>query len=481
MRMKSLLGEQQIQQQQIQENQQKLKDNQAVTDAWKSWDGKDTDSLVKGVLSAGGSGAAANTVAQTLMARQQEKNALSESDFTLQQKKTDRMLGRFDAAEAVPDEQLVPHIQSALKDSVTSGDLDPQHAQAAQQLLQQAGTDPKSLRAGLDNFKKSYQLESVQFSRAKEQAETDKNNAQAAKDNADAFLARNKAGVMNAYKANPQSLLDQVDAIAPANKYGSLNQRTKAGIHNAIMNGDIDGAKELIKEAGTQVGAVEKDVAVATNPDIQRGKVEVAAAEGAARAAQEAKTARGSNAALAQVPPHLVAPASAQAAKAGEDYAQAQSVTQRLNAMMKAATKGNVVAYQVIPEEGTLQITTSQGVHRINQAEIEQYAGGGSLWQRMMGHVGKQLTGASIPSSVLDDMAEIQKIQADGSKLKYNNSLKTINQTYGANFQPVEMDEMKSGQPTKPAAPTGATHTAMGSDKKLHYTNAKGEDLGLAE
>jgi hypothetical protein len=191
---------------------------------------------------------------------------------------------------------------------------------------------------------------------------------------------------------------------------------------------------------------VAKDVAVATNPQIQQGKVQVAAAEGAAKAAQEAKTARGSNAALAQVSPHLVGPASAAANKAGEDYAQAQSVTQRLNAMMDAARKGNVVSYQVLPEEGTLQITTSQGVHRINQAEIQQYAGGGSLWQRMQGHLGKALSGKSIPSSVLDDMQEIQKIQSEGSQLKYNNSLKTINQTYGADFKPVQMDEMKTVQ-----------------------------------
>jgi hypothetical protein len=182
--------------------------------------------------------------------------------------------------------------------------------------------------------------------------------------------------------------------------------------------------------------------AIATGPQ----KIAVAQAEGQARANIEAQVARGSNAALAQVPPHLVAPASAAAVKVGEDFAQAQSVTSRLNAMMDAARKGNVVAYQVIPEEGTLQITTSQGVHRINQAEIQQYAGGGSLWQRMMGHVGKTLTGASIPSSVLDDMAAIQKIQSEGSQKKYTDSLKTINQNYGANFKPVDMGQQQQGQ-----------------------------------
>jgi hypothetical protein len=29
--------------------------------------------------------------------------------------------------------------------------------------------------------------------------------------------------------------------------------------------------------------------------------------------------------------------------------------------------------------------------------------------------------------------------------------------------------------------PAGATHTAKGSDGRLHYTNAQGQDLGIAQ
>ena len=169
-----------------------------------------------------------------------------------------------------------------------------------------------------------------------------------------------------------------------------------------------------------------------------RQKVGVARAEGQARLDLQ-RQAMGGQGALANVAPHLVPAATAAATKAGEDYAQAQSVTQRLNDMMDAARKGNVVSYQILPQEGALQITTSQGVHRINKTEIDQYAGGGSLWQRMEGHFGKTLTGASIPTSVLDDMAQIQAIQARGARSKYENSLKVVNQNYGSTFQPVDM------------------------------------------
>ena len=210
---------------------------------------------------------------------------------------------------------------------------------------------------------------------------------------------------------------------------------------------------------GGPLNRVTQDVQVATNPEIQKGKVAVAAAEGAARANVEAAMARGSNAALANVPPHLITPATEAATKAGTEYAAAKSVSDRMNATMNAARKGNVVSYQIIPQEGTLQITTSQGVHRINKTEIDQYAGGGSLWQRMEGDFGKALSGKSIPASVLDDMAEIQKIQAEGARSKYENSLRTINQNFGSAFKPVEMDAPKSDSLAKPSLQVGQTVT----------------------
>ena len=189
---------------------------------------------------------------------------------------------------------------------------------------------------------------------------------------------------------------------------------------------------------------LDRQIAFATNPQVQQGKIDVAKAEGQARANVEAGAARGSNAALANVPPHLVAPATEAATKAGQEYAQSKSVSDRLAAMMQAAKNGNVVSYQLIPEEGALQISTSQGVHRINMAEIQNYAGGGSLWQRLVGHLGKQLSGQSIPPSVLGDMGEMQSVLAQGARSKYENSLKTINKNYGSNFQPVEMGGLSS-------------------------------------
>jgi hypothetical protein len=141
-------------------------------------------------------------------------------------------------------------------------------------------------------------------------------------------------------------------------------------------------------------------------------------------------------------------------------------VSDRLAAIVDAAKKGNVVSYQLLPEEGALQVVTAQGIHRINMADIQNY-GGGSLWQGIQGKLGKALSGKSIPDSVLKDMGEMQSIMAEGSRTKYENSLKTINQATGAQFKPVEMETMKpSAQPvqhTPGAKATGLTEGATGT------------------
>jgi hypothetical protein len=79
-------------------------------------------------------------------------------------------------------------------------------------------------------------------------------------------------------------------------------------------------------------------------------------------------------------------------------------------------------------------------------------------------------------------MSDIQDIMAAGAQTKYENTLKTINQATGAQFKPVEMDTMKAPQKAPAGKPEGATHTGIGSlDKKKHWLDANGKDLGLAE
>jgi len=261
---------------------------------------------------------------------------------------------------------------------------------------------------------------------------------------------------------------------------GQMDLANEVAVHAQKQAEAKSAQQKIIPEGGGMSPdtrqQVQKEVAVARNPDIQAGKVAVAKAEGEARANIEAAQARGSNAALAQVPPHLVAPASQAASKAGQDYAQAKSVSDRLKEVMDDAKNGNVVAYQLIPQEGALQITTSQGVKRINMAEIQNY-GGGSLWQRLQGHLGKALTGKSIPDSVLNDMSEMQDIMARGTRAKYENDIDTINQTYGSKFKPVEMKDITPKAPQSTGHKVGDVIVQGGKQFKATKVDSAGKVL----
>jgi hypothetical protein len=443
MALKSLGQSQQLQQQQIQSQQQQLADQQAMTQAFKNWDPKTQtyDDLAKSVTDHGGSATAAMNVTQHGLQMQQGIQNLTKDQLANFKSKHEAVGDALEGIEGVPDEQLHDTAAAKVSELSKNGILDPQTAQQAMQTIQST-PDPQQLRSKIDMMAKT-SLGALQVAnQAKTQAETSASNAKAGLDQAQTWLEQNKANVIKAYQQNPQQLLSQIDQIAPpTGPNAALNARTKSMVQFALGNGDVEGAKAALKQAADQVGGVEKDVAVATNPAVQQGKVNVATAEGQARANIEAQQARGSNAELAQVPPHLINVATTAADKADQDYAQSKSVSDRLTAMMDAAKKGNVVSYQLIPQEGALQVTTSQGVHRINMAEIQNY-GGGSLWQRMQGHFGKTLTGESIPDPVLNDMSEMQKIQAEGSQTKYENTLKSINQRTGATFKPVEMEDL---------------------------------------
>lgn len=394
---------------------QQLRDQQAMTAALHEWDGKDITQLPGLVIKHGASANAVLGLKNSIVDQQTKLANLSKDQLANTQTQHTQIadaISPLTDPKAVADADLAAQIHQVGQGLLQSGTLDPQHEQEIERLSQLAQTDPNAARQQLDMHRKAYTGQATLAEMAKNQGQGQEATAKAGE--AEANTAKTQAE-MEFYKNQ---------GLAP----GVTPEMAE---YASYIKGGGD-PKQYAGWKAKQVSQAEAPVRIAT-----------AQAEGAARANIEAQMARGSNAALANVPPHLVAPATAAASKAGEDYAQAKSVSDRLSAMMDAAKKGNVVSYQLIPQEGALQVTTSQGVHRINMAEIQNY-GGGSLWQRLQGHIGKQLTGKSIPESVLNDMKEMQEVQAKGSREQYNNKLKTINQSYGSEFKPVEMDNFNT-------------------------------------
>jgi len=487
---KGQMQSQQLQNQELQIKQQQAQDLHATTAAVNAADSTKPsyfDDVTNLIKQNGGSANAQMAWQQHKLAVQDQQLKLTDAQrkqYVDAHKTIGDQLGTLTDPSITPDDQLPGAAHNMVDGLVKGGFLTPQEGQKNQQLIQQT-QDPTQLRTSIGMLAKHMQGAAAVAAQQKEKAQTEEAAGKGREANANATLKEIEAKGLQGL--TPDYISKTVDAMFDPNapSSGGQNRLVKAQALAAIQRGDPMGAKEILKEGVQSALGVQKDVAVATNPQVQQGRVAVATAEGQARANVEAQAARGSNAALAQVPPHLVVPATAASEKAAADFAQAQSVTQRLNDMMDAAkNKGNVIAYQIIPEEGTLQITTSQGVHRINKTEIDQYAGGGSLWQRLEGHAGKELSGKSIPDSVLNDMADIQKIQAKGAQSKYENTLKGINQNYGSNFKPVDMGQASSQNANQSPAsrPQNATHTGIGSaDKKKHWLDAQGRDLGVAE
>ncbi len=77
----------------------------------------------------------------------------------------------------------------------------------------------------------------------------------------------------------------QVDAILPpkGTQTGGQNVYTKAMVNGALSRGDLPGAQKIMDDAFQSVNGVQKDIAVNTNPAIQKGKIDLATAEGKAR------------------------------------------------------------------------------------------------------------------------------------------------------------------------------------------------------
>ena len=369
---RSSMQAQQAQAQEMQVRQQQIKDQQATTAAMQNWDPStgDYDGLAKSVLQNGGSANAATAIQQHGIQVKQATQGLQKGEldnYLSRQKATADMLQPLTDANIVPDEQLQKKSLDTVVGLVNNKLLDPAHGQQYAMTIQQTN-DPTALRNTISQLVKTTQGAAATAAQAKTAAETAEASGKARESNAAAVIkeieAKGLQGITPEY-------INQT-AQDPITRQAALA---------ALQRGDLEGAKDALKSGFQNALGIQKDIATATNPQIQAGKVAVATAEGQARANVEAQMARGSNAALANVPPHLIGPASTAATKAGEDYAQSQSVSDRLQAMMDAAKKGNVVSYQLIPQEGALQVTTSQGVHRINMAEIQNY-GGGSLWQR---------------------------------------------------------------------------------------------------
>jgi hypothetical protein len=290
---------------------------------------------------------------------------------------------------------------------------------------------------------------------------------------------------------NPQAL-QQVPEHFPGKQAGELYMASMAGssaqIEQRLKSGQAEEATGKAGQAAAetanlqaQLPKYQAEAGVAPQMaqlDVQGKQASIAEAQ--ARTAQtKMQTAQMANLpeGLKGVASHLIGPASAAADKAGNEYLAAKEASDNLSDFLEEAKSGNKTAVKIVPLQGALQITTSQGVHRINRTEVDQYGGGGDAYDRVAGKIGGVLTGKSITDDVLNSMDAMQQRIAQNSKKLYSDKLDTANQTYGSHFTPNFGTQRKASGP-----PPGATHIVLDPrDGKNHYTNPAGTvDYGVA-
>ena len=184
-----LLGQGQLQQGQIQMQQQQIKDQQALTAAMHQWDGKDYDTLARGVLQNGGSANAALQLQQHALGLKKTYSDIAKNDAETGEKNlatmkgvNDYMVGQFQAINALPDDQiaggLVNRAQQLAQTPGPNGKplIDPQHVQMAQQIAQSG--DPATIRQALGLFSKEYMSQSQMMAQAKDEADLAAKKAQ---------------------------------------------------------------------------------------------------------------------------------------------------------------------------------------------------------------------------------------------------------------------------------------------------------------
>lgn len=452
----------------IQEKQMQLQDQQAMTSAMHEWDGKDLSQLPGLVLKHGGSAQAVFGLKQKTLEQQKTYSDIAKQDAETGGNKlkniqsvNDMLLGGLKSATEGPDETLGQRLQAAAQNvlQATQGTIDPQTAQGIQQSVQQlTQLPPDQLKLHLPILEKSLQGNKAQLDAAEQAAKTSKDVAATAID-------QNKLDMIQAAKANPQQFPALVDQVIPKGQYPAANIRTQALVRASLLRGDVDGAQKVITEAVGQVQGIEKE----TNPQVIAAKTQQAVSTAVA---VEVARQKMNPAAVATVPPQLVPAATAAFAKAGEEYATANQASQNMMDFLRDAKAGNKEAIKIVPLQGALEITTAQGVHRINRTEVDQFGGAGSLYDKLAGKVGGVLTGKDITDDVLKDMAAVQQTVAQNAAQLHSNKVKTINQTYGSQFQPMKFENQAA--PKSPPPQVGQQVTIKGKTMKVTAVHPDG-------
>jgi hypothetical protein len=435
---------QQQQQAAAQENQMRqrqIADQDALTKTIAQYDPNKNslDDIPHMVTQNGGSGQAAIQAQQGLLQQRQNYLKMTDEQFAQEQRKSDLVQGVHDAVSQAKPEEKQAIYQQGIQQLAHAG------VNVGNEPLQYPGDE------AFAQHLPAIRLHSQVI------AEAEKDRELSAKE----------------LTAQAQAAKSSLEAQEFKEKLpgGSLYSPTDAALLSRAQNGDKTAAALLQqKQAFEATTAAAK--AQAENPFM----IQRSAAQGAAMAA----LARGTNPALANVPKELITPASAAAEKASTKYSALNSQIGNLKAQIAAARTGDELANAFAPTASILGSNAFFGTHRIAPAEAQAMGPHLGSVARQFDTFFSKLTKGELPEDSRKEFDALVDRLATAAGNEYKDSLAVTNHVYGSDFKPMQLSGSQPAQPAKPTPPQGATGTALGkSDRKLHYHDAQGRDLGL--
>ena len=136
---------------------------------------------------------------------------------------------------------------------------------------------------------------------------------------------------------------------------------------------------------------------------------------------------------------------------------------------------GNQMGYQF----GSDKTTNFNVIKNALSGEISKVFKGGEATDAEIKAVQEPFSAANSPAQLkgaIDNAIHLMNSKRDALKDQYTQGMKGQPNFGGAQNGQTQGAGGGGGTP-----PAGATHTAKGSDGKLHYTNAQGQDLGIAQ
>lgn len=243
------------------------------------------------------------------------------------------------------------------------------------------------------------------------------------------------------------AILGQVDPKAAA--------AYKPAYDAAMAGGGPDAAKSILQAAAEHAGRI----SMATSPEVQASEVDRAKQIAAATAPIEvgkairieqatapiktseaiatAKALRnGDNAAVSGVAPAAVTAVQNSAIKLDQDYAAAKSATETLGRVLDLAGRGNAAAGANVASLGAAGIAAVNGIKRLNPSLVESYGNAGSLLQDIQGKLSHWEGTGPLPAGVLDQIRDLHQSIGQQAYQTYTDSLTSLNTRSGAKFQP---------------------------------------------